>query len=287
MKMLFRILLICCCTFLITATFGQAKTIKAPSYGYSFTAPVDWIHQDIGNGYHLLGSNAVPGFILIMPHTYSDKTAIKALAQTEGIIDQGISLQAVGAVEYYGKNGISGTFKGITDGELAEAAALCLFSPHGGGILILAMTSPAQFNTTYMQLAEGVAKTVKFSTPVESQLAKTWRQGLTHKKLVYYNTTSTSSEKNTYYLYHNGTFEYAGGISSSSTNYYSDQTVTISSAGTDADAGQWTVVGDEQSVQLYLVYNNGNEALFNLQLKEGTETQILLNGDRYFVQDLE
>ncbi|SER09794.1 hypothetical protein [Neolewinella agarilytica] len=265
-----------------TAMSQSSTTIDAKSYGYSFKSPAGWIHQDLQNGSHFFGSNTIPGLIAVYPHAYDNREEVRAYAQANGMEEDGMLLAPVGQIENFSTNGISGIFTGWAEGSPIKAAMISLFSPHGGGVSIIVMTSPDKFDASYPALAKSVANSVMLVRPVESQLAQQWRQGLSNKKLTYFNTTSNSTEKRTLMLYENGRFVYGDQSSYSSSDYGSD----FSSASQSDDAGQWKILGDGQAIQLQLTYNDGSISQHSLQMKEGTATQILLDGRRYFTEDL-
>lgn len=260
----------------------SGPTIDAKSYGYSFKGPAGWIHQDLQNGSHFFGSNTIAGLVAVYPHAYDSKEEVKAYVQANGIEEEGMLLTPVGQIENFSTNGLIGTFTGWAEGGAIKAAMVSLFSPHGGGVSIIVLTSPEKFDASYLALAKSVAKSVSLVRPVESQLAQQWRQGLSNKKLTYYNTTSNSTEKRTLILYENGRFVYGDQSSYSSSDYSSD----FSSASQGEDGGQWKILGDGQAVQLQITYNDGSISQYSLQMKEGTASQVLIDGSRYFVEDL-
>jgi len=265
-----------------TAMGQSGTTIDARSYGYSFKGPAGWIHQDLQNGSHFFGSNTIAGLVAVYPHAYDSKEEAKAYAQANGIEEDGMMLLPMGQIENYSTNGIIGIFTGRAQGSAINAAMISLFSPHGGGVSVLVITSPEKFDDTYPALAMSVANSVSLVRPVESQLAQQWRQGLSNKKLTYYNTTSNSTEKKTLVLYENGWFIYGDQSSYSSRDYGSD----FSSASQGEDGGKWKILGDGQAILLQLTYNDGSIGQHSLRMKEGTATQVLLDGKRYFTEDL-
>ncbi|MFK8161647.1 MAG: hypothetical protein AB8H12_04210 [Lewinella sp.] len=265
-----------------TLVSQSGATIDAKSYGYSFTVPDGWIHQDLQNGSHLFGSNTTAGLILVYPHAYDNKEEVKAYVQANGIEEDDMLLTPLGRIDDFSTNGIVGTFSGWAEGSAIKAAMISLFSPHGGGVSIAAITSPEMFNDSYLVLAKSVANSVSLYRPVESQLAKEWRKGLSNKKLTYFNTTSDMTEKRILLLYENGWFIYGDESSYSSSDYASD----FSSASNSENGGQWKILGDDQAVQLQLTFNDGSISQHSLRMKEGTATQVLIDGARYFTEDL-
>lgn len=265
------------------SVFSQPEIlIQSKSYGYSFKSPAGWIHQDLKNGNHLFGSNSVAGIVAIIHHAYDNIEEVKAYAQSNGIEEDYMSLQPIGEIEYFSSNGITGTFKGWIDGSPAKAAVICLFSPNGGGVSIYAATSPDKFSPSYTTIAKTIANSTQFYDPIESDLVKEWKEKLSNKKLIYYNTTDNAAEKATYFLYENGWFIYADESSYSSTDHSS----TFSAASTSDNGGKWKIIGDENEVLLELIYNDGSIYAHSIKQKEGSETQIMIDGNRFFTKDL-
>ncbi|MEL7159635.1 MAG: hypothetical protein AAFN92_02665 [Bacteroidota bacterium] len=262
---------------------SQSETrIQSGAYGYSFAAPAGWVHQDMKNGSHVFGSNSIPGIVAVIHHDYDSKEEVKAYAQINGIQEEGMSLTLLGEIDDFSSNGIIGTFNGTLGGSTVKAAVVSLFSPHGGGVSVFAATAPEAFDDSYLTLVKATANSVQFARLVESNLVRQWKNGLSNKKLTYYNTTSNMAEKSMLFLYENGWFIYADESSYSSTDYSS----TFSSASTSENGGKWNVTGDEREVQLQLTFNDGSTYLYPLDLKEGSATQVLINGQRYFTEDL-
>jgi len=257
-------------------------TIDTKSYGYSFKSPDGWIHQDVQNGSHLFGSNTLPGLIAVYPHAHDSKEAIRAYTQANGIEEEGMLLFPEGSIDNFSTNGIIGTFTGWAEGSAIKAAMISLFSPHGGGVSIMVITSPDKFDDSYLVLARSIANSVSLYLPIESDPAKAWRTGLSNKKLTYLNTTSNMTEKTTLLLYENGRFIYGDQSSYSSRDYTSD----FYTASQSEDGGKWKILGDGQAIQLQLTYNDGSISQYTLSTKEGTATQILLDGKRYFTESL-
>jgi len=284
MKYHFSVLPFLLLVLLLPATVlsQSSATIDSKAYGYSFKSPDGWVHQDAQNGSHLFGSNTIPGLIAVFPHAYDNKDEVKAYAQANGIQEDGMSLTPLGKIDYFSSNGIIGTFTGRADGSAVKVAVISLFAPHGGGVSVFAATSPEEFNDSYVVLAKSIANSIKLYRPVESKLVKEWRTGLSNKKLTYYNTTSNMAEKSTLLLYENGWFIYGDESSYSSTDYAS----TFSSASTSDDGGKWVILGDDHEVQLQLTFNDGSTYLYSLRLKEGSATQVMIDGRRYFTEDL-
>lgn len=265
----------------------SSKTISSTSLGFQFDTPEGWIHQDLQNGSHLFGSNTIPGLLAVFVHSYNDKEEVRRLCRVEGIQDESMHLMPEGEIRNHGTNGLEGIFNGWVEGEQAKVAVVSLFSPNGGGLSIFAATSPQVFNQNYLQYAKSIAQTVRFTKPVESPLVGQWKQMIANRKLVYYNTTDYGTQKTTFWIYGDGSFAYGDESSFSSTDVYTDHTSTFSGASQDQNSGQWDIVADDHNAQLVLTYNSGETGYYTIQMKEGSSSQVLLNGSRYFITALQ
>jgi len=254
-----------------------------PIAGYQFKGPNGWEYQLLENYIHFFQSDDKISAIVILPHDYNDINQIKLLAQTEGIQEDNMLLMPSQQVENYGNNGLLGTFSGWIDGVSAKAAIISLFSPYGGGVTIMAYTQQNQFNSSYIAAAKKIANSVKFTKPVESESLKQWQKKLTNQKLVYYDTGDNSTQKMTYTLYSNGQFLFYNESSYSSSDYDSD----FSYAGSKDDSGNWKIKEDHNGIFIDFNYLNGSSSRQYLKMKEGSYSQIFLNGSRYFITSIE
>lgn len=57
-----------------------------PTLGISFTIPDGWLGQE-GQGVYMMGSNSIPGLILVMPSSVASLDAMRQEARA-GVVDQ-------------------------------------------------------------------------------------------------------------------------------------------------------------------------------------------------------
>ena len=275
---------------LLVSNFGFSQhtdnMISNTSRGYTFKAPIPWKYQNLQNGMHLFGHNEIPGILAVMEHDYDNMQLVASTVTSQGIQEAEMRLTLLGSIEQLKQNAILGTFAGYLDGAEVKATVASLFSPHGGGISVFALTTPDKFNTSYEDLVKTIANTVIFKKPIESALVKQWQSFLSGRKLTYYNTNDSVAEKMIYVLYDNGWFVFLDESFYGSKDEYTDHTYWFSSLTTNKNAGQWKIVGNDTNATLQLEYNNGNASTRSLKMKEGSQSQILLNGKRFFTESL-
>lgn len=256
--------------------------LSYPNKGYQFKAPIGWSYQLIENGVHYYQSIDKISSIVILEHAYSDRKQVKAVAESEGIQEENTILFTSEPIKDFGTNGILGTFSGWIEGVNSKAAIVSLFSPHGGGITVMVYSHKKDFNLSYVEIAKKIANAVKFSKPIVSELVTQWENKLINKKIVYYNTGSNSTEKTSYTLYTNKQFLYYSSSSYASSDTYND----YSSASSSDASGTWKIKEDKTGIYIEFQYSNGNVSSQYLTMKEKSNTQIFLNGTRYFIKGI-
>ena len=70
--------------------------VEYKDLGVSFTIPNDWVGQE-QEGVVLLGSNTIPGIMLLTANEATNVEQMKALAR-EGLNEDGVSLQIIGDI---------------------------------------------------------------------------------------------------------------------------------------------------------------------------------------------
>jgi hypothetical protein len=100
---------------------------------------------------------------VIIPHDFEELGEM-AEAAREGIEDEesGTNLRLSSLIRHWGRNGISGEFKGVFQSQPATAYGIGLMSPHGGGVIVLAAVEPESYSNVYPKLVQAVASSIVF-----------------------------------------------------------------------------------------------------------------------------
>ena len=186
-----------------------------------------------------------------------------------------------------GTNAVAVDYSGNVGGQPAQARAVAVLSPHGGGATIIYLAEPGQYNAQDAALTEAIARGMRFSKPQTSPQAQTWANRLKGHRLAYMASGGSSSfgagytgwsESKDIYLCSDGAFQ-------SSSSFQGAADTGGGSSGyvgnnPDAQGGRWRITSQGGQSALELRSQDGSTVTFRLEM-DGTKT--LLNGKRYFV----
>ncbi|MAT38634.1 MAG: hypothetical protein CL946_03415 [Ectothiorhodospiraceae bacterium] len=250
--------------------------------GLRFTVPAGWVGQATPDGY-LFGHETTAGLLMVLHHQYSSTGELRSAA-LEGLMDEnnGTSLTVSGEVRTYGDNGIQADFSGTIEWQPADAYAIGLVSPHGGGVTIIGAAASGMFGGAQKQAVETLAASVRFSKPDVADIVAEWKPWLAGYKLTYMNSYNSGyggggySDKEVIDLCADGSF---GFESSSTTVVNADGGSGAYSGDQGAGAGTWDLSVSGGSPQLVLRFHNGESLTYTLEYKD---KKLYLNGYRYF-----
>jgi hypothetical protein len=283
--MRFLILLIFLVPFSLKAQMTGKVTLD--HLGIEFTIPEGWLGQPTDMGF-ILGSNTEPGAIFLMGHDARSLEALKQQAM-QGIHEGSTQLMPQGNLQVISATSIGGVFAGVLEGQPVRAYGVGVVNPHGKGVSVLAVTTPALFSSRYETLATTIAKSLKFSEAKTSPVINEWKSALMNSRLTYmdsyqsgggsydgYSTGGGMSTKTVIDLCATGRFQYNH---SSSVNVDTGGAFGGSNSG-GGGVGNWEVVADVSgNAVLELKFNNGEVREYKLQY---VDSKTLLNGVRYF-----
>ncbi len=214
---------------------GNGKRISVESMGLSFRVPTGWIaKKDPNSGNYIMGSNSIPGIILMFPHNYKNINELVA-ASSEGFNSKGINLRASSDIEKISENAIGTEFSGIFQNVQAKAYVIGILSPKGGGFLAMCITKADKYTSLHKRSAIELAKSVRFFTPKVDSSLMNWIAG------EYYSYVGHTERK--LMLCPNGTY------------YYSDESSysgelsgggAWGNAAESGDRGTWRITGNRQ-----------------------------------------
>ncbi|MEM6644109.1 MAG: hypothetical protein AAF616_14100 [Bacteroidota bacterium] len=266
--------------------YAQEK-VDLPEYGISFEIPVGWSAQSQGD-YILVGHQSMPGLIIIFENTASTTAELLASAK-EGIYDEGVSLKPAGDFTLTG-NKVEGYYEGMLQGAQVKAFAIGLVSRVGSGFSAIVVTATDLFTEKHITEINKLAASVVFSEIPDTYSTEQWKGWLTGRQLRY--------------MYTSGGSDYGGGYSGTSQDrrinlcsngrflYYSNSSSSFDGSGgfgytqgNKDSQGIYKLVSKAGRTYLILEFENGETYEYEVSSNESDHT--LLNGDRYFVVDLE
>ena len=143
------------CYFFAGALLWLQKTekIEYEQLGISMEVPTGWVAQE-GDGFLLIGSQTVPGFIMITTHNY-DIEQLRSEAISGMQFDQGSSLFLSEDLQNIAPKAISGIFSGIMEYQSVKAYIIGVENPYEGvGVTIMAATQPQLFSSVHKEVAD-------------------------------------------------------------------------------------------------------------------------------------
>ena len=276
-------------TLLSSASAQKTGRIDYPAIGLSFTIPEGWVGQE-GDGVFMMGSNSLPGVVLI---STSDAHSLESIRQEAlaGVVDQaaGINLQLSSTLEDLGKQSIGGEFSGVLENQSAKAYIIGMNNPYGQSLIIMAATLSNLYNNQYVNVARQIFKSITFSKPIIPPVVNQWKKRLAGTRLTYMESYSS-------YDYSNPNFTSGGSYAQKEQidlcpegyfNYNEQFNMSVGAPGASGmardggrGAGKWKVIPNAQgNAVLQLSFHTGEIYEYVLSFEED---KTFLNGTRYF-----
>jgi hypothetical protein len=269
------------------STFAQLTgEVNYEEVGISFTIPPGWQGQE-GDGVILLGSNTLPGIVVLTTHNYGI-IELKTEARKGYSEGYGTRLSLSGELEDLSETAVGGVFTGTLEGQGAKAYLVGIANPYEGpGITIMAATLTNMYSQQHEDIAKKVFRSVTFKKVDKSSELAEWKTFLSGVRLTYMDSYSSSS-------YTDGGV--GGGYSTEIKidlcsegyfNYNNDSDMTVSGSGVsgystsdDRGSGKWEIkVGANGQPALVLNFRNNEVYSYSLTYED---EKTFLNGNRYF-----
>jgi hypothetical protein len=256
----------------------SGEIVKDELNGFEFSKPSGWIHNFV-DGQLLLGSNTIPGLITVVPHQSGNIHDMRN-EMMQGLQEEGVYLSLSGNLGEMGSNIISGYYDGYVQGEVARGYGLGVLSPHGGGVFVLAVSTPDKLGNEIMAAANTIAKNTRFIKPSagDASLVKhfagewMWSNGYRSEWLMFFPDGSFSDQ---YEAAYSGNFNDQGG----------NVTGNWGATNQEKNRGRWTIKGTRERGTIMIVYPNGNRQNYNYEVfvERGQKyyREYMINGYHY------
>jgi len=252
--------------------------VKDDVNGFSFTKPDGWVHQH-GDGQILLGSNTIPGLISVFPHQAGNMQELKGVMR-EGFQEEGVYLSLDGGLQQQASNMAIGYYDGFIQGEQARGYGIGILSQHGGGIFVLAVSTPQKLGQEIITAADYLARNTHFSKRKtgDSDLVRhfsgewVWTNGYRTEWMTFFpdGTYSDQSEAS-----------YSGDMTDGSGNITGNWGV----AGENSNSGRWNIQGNKESGVITVTSPDGSQNRYEYKVfverGEKYYREYLLNGYHY------
>jgi len=251
-----------------------------PSWGFKFTPPAGWVHQQSGEGV-ILGHNTIAGMILVIPHMSENMSQMQQ-EMMQGLQEGGSSLSPSGALQNTAQNILSGDYAGAMDGTQVKARGFGILSPNGGGAYLIALSTPEKLSADLVGAAESITRNIQYFKVDVSDLARHFAGTWSHF------TTNTS----TWMTFHpDGSYsdEYEASYSGNLTDGAGTQTGNWGTMGQNSGRGRWTVRGTKDAGTIIVRKANGEEVYYEYHVnqKDGRKYywEYYFNGDFYMKKE--
>lgn len=251
---------------LLSQSWESEKRLSDPGGVYSFTALAGFDLKQNEEGFGLVNTEQTV-MIAVKSHNFKSFEEFSAKSSLE---KDGVSL--VGAVQAFGEKGKTFRVSKHTSQGVLLVDTFVLFSPYGGGTLIVAF-SERDNDQKGFQAALQIAKSVRFTKSQPAEIANQWQGVLRGTHLIYLYTTSGFSERTDIFLCSSGEFLYRNDSSSLSNN-------GSGAVGANSD-GRWKI--SPNGVSLILQFRSGTVREYKISRRQAAN-EISLNGNSYFVQ---
>ena len=250
----------------LSQTKQSEKRLTDTGGGYSFAPPSYFASQQSDEGFGLVNTEKTV-VIAVKNHNFN---SFEEFAAQSNLEKDGFAL--VGKVQNFGEKGKTFLVVKQTPQGSLMADTFVLFSPFGGGVLIVAFSDKDNNQKGFLAALQ-IAKSVAYIKPQISEMASQWQTFLSGRHLLYLYSSSGFSERTDIYLCSSGGFIYRNDSSSLSNN-------GSGVIGANSD-GNWKISANGGS--LILQFRNGSTKEYKISRRQ-VNSEIGLNGNRYFVQ---
>lgn len=249
-------------------TGSPEKRLTADREGYSFSVPTGFNAKQTDEGFGLVDT-AKTVIIILKAHEYQtfEKFSAEANLERDGLT----LLGKIQDVAHKGK--AFRTFKQTPQGNVI-VDTFVLFSPSGGGLLVVALSDNAN-NEKSFQAALKIANSVAFTNPVSSGDVEQWQGFLRGKHLMSASSSAGGFSQSTHiYLCPSGLFSFGSDSLSNSIN----GTGSVASG----SGGRWEI-STRGGTTLILRYRDGTQRAYRISRRPDPAV-VDLDGTRYLVK---
>jgi len=270
------------------------RHVEFEELGLAFDIPDGWIGQ-LDEEAVVLGSNTLPGLMILMENTSRSAKVLKSLAM-QGITDDGVMLNPVGDFKLIGSRRVEGMYEGLFNGIQVKCFAIGLINGLGSGMNILMITEKSKFTDRHISDAQKLAASVRFFQARDSAQTTAWKKEIVGNRLVYNSSKSDSDpgggssnfskvididlcSGGDFYWYYESVISVSAG---------DGMGAVVGSAGghnTEDTQGKYNIYSDDEGSYLVLTFENGN--VKESELGRNSDGFILMNGFRYLRDNLQ
>ena len=198
----------------------------------------------------------------------------------QGLQEEGISLSVSSQVEQRSSNSVSVFCQGVVQGEQAKGYCLGVLSPNGGGIYVLAVSTPDKLGNEIIAAANTIGQNATFFKPSAGD-----QNLVRHFAGEWMYTTGYRTEWMMFYP--DGTYsdQYEASYGGDFTDGAGNVTGNWGAVGQDSNRGRWTVQGNKDSGVITVINPDGSQTRYDYRVfverGEKFYWEYLFNGYHY------
>lgn len=258
---------------------------RATDNGFDVQLSGDYQKLQASSGGYVIGSNTLPGMVLVYPNPGLSAAEI-AQGASQGYADETMQLEPTGPARRFQAGNGEGQqvpVRGRFDGQAVEGFLAGYTNGQGSGVTIVAVTSPESWPQMRSH-ADVMTSRVRLYTPEVSPRLQQARQALAGQSLVWAHNSNqvsmnsdgyhTGSAVNAFEAWHccaGGRGRYEGSRSSS---YQGGGLFGDSDSGPGAWDGQWSLDAQGEDFVLTFRFDDGSTGQWNVRVDENEEVYV-------------
>lgn len=258
---------------------------RATDNGFDVQLSGDYRKLQASAGGYVIGSNTLPGMVLVYPNPGLTAAEI-AQGAAQGYSDETMQLEPTGPARSFTAGNGRGQqvpVRGRFDGQAVEGFLAGYTNGQGSGVTIVAVTSPESW-AQMRSHADVMTSRVRLYTPEVSPRLQQARQALAGQSLVWSHNSNqvsmnsdgyhTGSAVNAFEAWHccaGGRGRYEGSRSSS---YQGGGLFGGSDSGPGAWDGQWSLDAQGEDFVLTFRFDDGSTGQWNVRVDENEEVYV-------------
>lgn len=160
----------------------QENEIIDNKHGVKIALPAEVTYKRLQTGF-VFGHPSVKGLLMMLYHRNNNLEELKTDLYAGFYDESGFNIQIDGYILDINDSMVLADYKGLAENNPATGFCLGLLSPHGGGILLSAISSTELFTEEHKDFIEDLARKVEFMEPEISNGSEEWQEFLVNHKL--------------------------------------------------------------------------------------------------------